>query len=1179
MGLQFILGDATTDHTQTMATMIHEKLTADSQNRIFLLVPNHIKFEAEIDLLKRLRQLQQGNSETYVQSRVQVLSFSRLAWFYLKNKPLYQQPRLDQASNTMLVAKILAERQADLTIYAGEAQHTGFVTQLADQLSELMIGRITAEDLANTVAALTPGDRHRAKLRDLGIILDQYEAEIGPYATTASLLSGLQQAMRTHDLTHTFIYLNHFNVFSASESALVETMLETAAEVTIGLVLDRPYPTAPPVAPNLFLPAGRLYHRLYQKAKTMRVPIRLDQFAQPRHLSLGMRQVASWWQANTNIEPQPTPPANVANQVHLATATDPYQELRHVAQSIYQAVRNGARYRDFVILARRLEPYATIIPAIFAEFQIPQFTDLQRPMKDHPLVVLIESLFAIQDHDYQYQDIMRLLHTELLLPQGMAVADFRDAVDTLDNHLVRTGIAGKRRWTQTEPWRYFQRNPAADETEMDPEADKTAQINAIKTLVAQTVPALLKQWQAAETGLEAARSLYHWLTKIGVVDQLNAWREAASAAGELARSRAHEQAWTTFTALLDDYVTILGNAKFNREQFHELLAAGFASATYTQIPATLDAVVISETGLVRLAKAKHVFVIGATSTAMPDVPNDDGVLNSEERQLLAAQLPDDRFLPEQGPTTTLGDPFINYLGFMAASETLTLSYPMQNPQENSENQASPYFQQLKRALHLVPETWAPVTLATTVKSVLGSPRAMLSDFIRAAGDAQQQKQPLSQAWQSVLSALKQTDLANLAQRLAGSLTYQNDPGRLDPQLAVQLYGRDMNVSVSRLETYYLNHFEYFLKYGLLLQPRPEFELSPADTGSLFHAVLDRYLTQLRDQQQTLADVEPAAIMTAVPPMVAEIAKQPGYEILGSTYRMTYLTKRLSRLLIQVLLNMRQQQQRSGFRPVRTELQFGRIGDTKGLPGLSWPLPHGGRVNVRGKIDRLDIYREPDARRFIIVDYKSGQRRFDDSDAYYGIALQMLTYIEAMTNVTAEPPFVPAGALYFHLQDPKLKYTPELEPALERLKAFKYLGFLVAEHGDELAAVDRTISPESGGRSEIAPLGFKKDGSFNQNQSNVLTPEALRAYLAHNQALIIDAATQILAGDIALEPFQYGQSSTIVSRSDYQSIMLFDPATGFDHYHHVPKLKRKDVIGRLTADPTQIPHSEKEHPQS
>ena len=62
------------------------------------------------------------------------------------------------------------------------------------------------------------------KLRDLGIILDHYEAEIGPYAPNASLLSGLQQVMRNRDLSHTFIYLNDFNVFSASGTGLVETM-------------------------------------------------------------------------------------------------------------------------------------------------------------------------------------------------------------------------------------------------------------------------------------------------------------------------------------------------------------------------------------------------------------------------------------------------------------------------------------------------------------------------------------------------------------------------------------------------------------------------------------------------------------------------------------------------------------------------------------------------------------------------------------------------------------------------------------------------------------------------------------------------------------------------------------------------------------------------------------------
>ena len=51
-----------------------------------------------------------------------------------------------------------------------------------------------------------------------------------------------------------------------------------------------------------------------------------------------------------------------------------------------------------------------------------------------------------------------------------------------------------------------------------------------------------------------------------------------------------------------------------------------------------------------------------------------------------------------------------------------------------------------------------------------------------------------------------------------------------------------------------------------------------------------------------------------------------------------------------------------------------------------------------------------------------------------------------------------------------------------------------------------------------------------------------------------------------------RESTVISNSDYQSIMLFDPATGFDHYNHVPKLKRKEVLGRVTTDPTQIPAS-------
>lgn len=79
----------------------------------------------------------------------------------------------------------------------------------------------------------------------------------------------------------------------------------------------------------------------------MKVPIRLDRFAKPRPLSEGMKHLADWWQTSTNLQPQAPAQTAQNKEVELAVATDPYHELRTVARQIYQAVRQGARYRDF----------------------------------------------------------------------------------------------------------------------------------------------------------------------------------------------------------------------------------------------------------------------------------------------------------------------------------------------------------------------------------------------------------------------------------------------------------------------------------------------------------------------------------------------------------------------------------------------------------------------------------------------------------------------------------------------------------------------------------------------------------------------------------------------------------------------------------------------------------------
>lgn len=1183
MALQFILGAASGDHRAVIIQDIQAKLQADPATQVFYLVPNHIKFESEVSLLQGLRANSGQTDDTYAQSRVQVLSFSRLAWFFLKNEPVYQQPRLDRASNTMLVAKLLQTHTSELRVYAGEVSRPGFIAQLADQLSELQLGRITGQALDGIVQQLPPKDRRLPKMQDLALLLHAYEEAVGPYVTTPSLLTALEAKLASLDLSHTAFVLNHFNELAASELSLVEALMQHGESVTVALTLDKPAVAAAPTPPALFLPAGKLYHQLYQIAKKDQVPVRLDQYAKPRELSPAVQGVEAFFKTNTELTDDQLAP--VTKNLTLARAADAYTELRTVASDITRKVHKGAHYRDFLVIARHLDPYRDVIDPIFAEYDLPVFTDLEHPMAHHPLVNLIDALFAVQRGHYQYADIMRLLRTELLIPSNMTTTSFRSAVDVVDNHLLRTDLKGSR-WTDGKPWQYFRRRATdEDDNTVDPDAEKTAQINQIREFIAASLPPLYQALESAKSPRAAASALYHWLVDHGVVNQLTAWRQQAIDAGDLATSQADEQAWQTFVDLLDDYVTTMAGTDFALDQFAALLAAGFSGATYTQIPSTLDQVTVSETALTRLPRFKYVYVIGATSLVMPDVPKDNRVLTSEDRQLLSQKLPETSFLPLQGPSSTLGDPFINYLGMMAADTGVTLSYPVYGERENN---ASPYLTQMATLLDVTIQNWQGASLATSVGKLAGTARSLLSDYVVVARQAKDKNDTTDAgpgpAWQAVLAAIKkQPQWRDLAVHLAASVDYTNNVGTLAPQLATKLYGDHLAVSVSRLETYYRNPYEYFLRYGLRLSKRPEFELTVADSGSLYHAVMDQYLRQLKHEGKQLTEMDAAAIQQGVQALIAEFATEPGYEILTSSHSMAYATDRITAMLTDVLLTIREQQRRSHFRPQQTELLFGQIGAKHGLPALVLPVGNRQSVTVRGKIDRLDTTEVDGQTYYVVVDYKSSAHQFKPAEAYHGVALQMLTYLDAVQNATADAQ--PAGALYFHLYDPTVDYSHDHDAPARQFKQYKMYGLLVLPEQEAAAKqlatqFDTTLSaaPQV---SPIVQLGLKKDGSFNANSTKVITPTMLDRWLNHNRHKIVEAATDIMTGHIDLAPIQFHQEATVITQSDFQAIMAFDPATGLDEYHHVSSptpealamsLKEETENGPIHPEPTSRDHA-------
>ncbi len=242
MSLKFVLGTAAKDHQASLLEQIKTISQTDPQAKIYYIVPNHIKFATEVSVLDHLRK--SSGQDLLAATDIQVLSFSRLAWYFMKNEPNYQLPRLSAAGANMLVHKILRTKNDELTIFKSEQTQPGFVSQLAGQLVELSLALITSADLWHSYEMLEQSKDTDlvAKLHDLSIVYREFEQHIqGKYLGTANMLEALAKKLAQSDLSHSYFILDGFSQFNAGEYQIITSLLQTAKQVTVSLVLDRPY--------------------------------------------------------------------------------------------------------------------------------------------------------------------------------------------------------------------------------------------------------------------------------------------------------------------------------------------------------------------------------------------------------------------------------------------------------------------------------------------------------------------------------------------------------------------------------------------------------------------------------------------------------------------------------------------------------------------------------------------------------------------------------------------------------------------------------------------------------------------------------------------------------------------------------------------------------------------------
>ena len=1192
MSLQFVLGAAQYDHRKMMVQQLIDALkTAPSDDQFFYLVPNHIKFDTEVDVLNQLSQTAGQNRQFYAQSQVQVFSFTRLAWYLMKNEAEYQVPRLSAAGIDMLLYRILRSHATELRLFGGEVSQTGFITQLAKEINELQTANLTPEDVAQLATQAPAGDL-QAKLHDLSIVYTDFvTATAGKYLKPADVLAQLNTYLQHQDLgkRHFYIELAGFAQLPGQQQALITTMLEHGAHVTISLMLDKAVTQQLPENGSLFYQTGRLYYRLYQYAQARHVHIGFDISAKVNksRVSEGLQALDDYWRGH----PQNGSGQEPENHAITLFRTDSRQtELAQVARKIRQLVATGEyHYRDFLVMTRHLASYQTMLAPIFQTQEVPYFVDLQRSMADHPLVELISALFDLDEKHYQYRDVMRVLKTELLIPvidgKPMSRQAYRQAVDLTENFILKSGYAGQR-WLDRADWQYFQFTAGDAGVETDENAAISQQINLIHHFVANIFPPFFKKMAAASDGRTAATVLFDFLTKHGVDQQLMAWRDQALDHKDVAAAAEPEQTWQAFCNMLDEFVTLLGTEPFELTDFLALLQAGFEGANYSQIPSTLDQVLISESGMVQSQQRRIVFMIGATDLVMPDRIMTNDLLSDVDKATLQPNieaLDGDHYLSDSAVIQLGDERCLNYLAFMTGTDQLFFSAPLKDDQETDLG-LSNYVKQIQQHFRLPMAVYlgSPEPTVTEIKPFVGTKRRTMThviqvyrDVLSANTDRNRVGSPLRPApvWVWLRQQLtRDPEFGPLAQQLLAGLSYRNVPVALKPESVKALYGNQIYTSISKLEEFYRNRYAYFLKYGLKLRERDVFELSAASTGEFFHAVLDGLVKAVRADKLDLASLSDGQLDHYLGRITTDVLAQPQFMILSSSNRMAYLRQQLINTVSQIAYAIRNQSLRSAAKPTQTELLFGNVGKEHGLKALDFKVDDQHSVHVRGKIDRLDQIQVADQRYLGIVDYKSSVHRFDFQEAYYGIAMQMLTYLDAVLrnehDIVADPQAKVklAGALYMHIQNPTLKPS-DVKTGFEAamLKANKYKGILL-DDPELLEKLDTDLQKQTG-VSKIYPFRRKASGDYNHANTrtpSLVTEKQLSQLIDHNQQLIIEAAAAIFAGSLDLNPMRLNDKTTALQYSPYLAIMQFDAMLPENNYHDLQPLTPSEVLERIAS---------------
>lgn len=1127
MSIRIIYGRSGTGKTSYIFDEISKNI--NNGRKKYIITPEQFSFSAEKELMVNVKK--QQNSEAVISA--EVLTFARMAYRVSSEVGKQNKVNLSAPGKAMLIYSILTNKKNTFKFLNKNSNNIDMVLTQITELKKHGVSVQNLEELKNK----TQNKYLESKLEDIYNVYSQYENKLEKsYIDENDALSILyEQLDSTNMFDNTEIYIDEFVGFTKQEYKIIEKLLEKAYRVTVNITTNN-LEFNKNMANDIFYSNKETAQKLQNIAELVNCKkeknICIEEFKRFKNEELRHLE--------QNLYSYPCKKyKNEVKNVNLFLANNQYSEIEEVAKNIIKLVKNeGYRYREIAVITKNIDVYSNLCKAIFNKYDIPVYIDEKRDLSQNVLVKYLIAILDVFSKNWSYDSVINYTKAGFLNIK-------KEEEYLLENYALKWDVKGSK-WYK-EDWNF------KDSQEVG--IEKIEQINILRRKITRPLLKLKEKLSGNKTAKHISKNLYDFFIENEIDKILQTKIEELKNEGKVNLAAEYETSWKIIMQVLDEIVLVFGNENITFENYMQILKIGLKQSKLGTIPMAQDQVTVGDVDRSRSHKIRATFIIGLNDGMFPSVNKAEGFLNDEDRK----QIKENGVELAKGTLERIyEDNFNIYKAFTTAEEKIFISYSSSN-MDGKGLRPSILIIRIKKIFENISEQSDIVNR----KSELVTEENIFDELLVNLRNFRDGNE-IDKIWFEVYNIYsKNPKWASKLNEAIKALNYVSSSEKINVNNIEKLYGNKLKTSVSKLESYANCPFSYYLKYGLKLNDKEMLKVENVDTGTFMHDVIDTFFSVIEEKNLNIKEISEDELDEILTDIVDEKLKLNKNYIFVSTAKYKVLIKRLQRVIKLSIKYIIQTIKQSQFEVFGHEVEFGGKGKYK---PITINLENGKTAEIVGKIDRVDILKQPDGNYVRIIDYKSSIHNIDLNKVVGGLQLQLITYLNETCKVED---FIPAGVLYFSLLDKKYsadKMLSEDEIKEKIRQEFKMKGLILADV-NIIKSMDTNIENEPKQISKIIPAGLTKSGEINKMSSGSAVTKAQFEYLQkYTNKVIKEISNNIFSGNIEIRPaYNSKTKSTPCEYCKYKSICRFDNQNPKSSYRFINNLNKEAILEKIKEE--------------